>query len=91
MVWISIVAVAIIGFIHYRTRYMALKLISPTLVSFIRTSEIVLAYVIQLVILGTKPYVTSLIGSGLVMVACIAVIFESWAAQKLNPKIQFLF
>ena len=89
--WFGIVAVAIIGFIHYRARYMALKLISPTLVSFIRTSEIVLAYVIQLVILGTKPYVTSLIGSGLVMVACIAIIFESWAVQKMNPKIQFLF
>ena len=89
--WLGIVAVAIIGFIHHRTRYMALKLISPTLVSFIRTSEIVFAYVIQLAILGTKPYVTSLIGSGLVMLACIAIIFESLAIQKMNPKIQFLF
>ena len=34
--WLGIVAVAIIGFINHRTRYMALKLISPTLVSFIR-------------------------------------------------------
>ena len=69
-------SVAVIGVIHYLTRFMAIKLISPTLVSFIRTSEIVLAYVIQLVILGTKPYLTSLIGSGLVLVACIAIIFE---------------
>ena len=89
--WLGIVAVTIIGFIHYVTRYMAVKLISPTLVSFIRASEIVLAYVIQLVILGTKPYVTSLIGSGLVVVACIAIIFESLVIQKMNPKIQFLF
>ena len=88
---LGIVSVAVIGVIHYLTRFMAIKLISPTLVSFIRTSEIVLAYVIQLVILGTKPYLTSLIGAGLVMVACIAIIFESLAVQKMNPKIQFLF
>ena len=45
--WLGIGSVAIIGIIHYLTRFMAIKLISPTLVSFIRTSEIVLAYVIQ--------------------------------------------
>ena len=89
--WLGIVAVTLIGFIHYATRYMAIKLISPTLISFIRASEIVLAYIIQLAILGTKPYATSLIGSGLVMVACIAIIFESLAVQRMNPKIQFLF
>ena len=89
--WLGLSIIAIIGVLHYSTRVMAIKLISPTLSSFIRTSEIVLAYVIQLVILGTKPYPTSLIGSGLVMVACIAIIFESWAIQKMNPKFQFLF
>ena len=89
--WLGLSIIAIIGVLHYSTRVMAIKLISPTLSSFIRTSEIVLAYVIQLVILGTKPYPTSLIGSGLVMVACIAIIFESWAVQKMNPKFQFLF
>ena len=89
--WLGIVSVAVIGVIHYLTRFMAIKLIRPTLVSFIRTSEIVLAYVIQLAILGTKPYATSLIGSGLVMVACISIIFESLVVQKMNPKIQFLF
>ena len=89
--WVGLISVAIIGVTQYSTRFMAIKLISPTLVSFIRTSEIVLAYAIQLVILDTKPYATSLIGSGMVMVACIGVIFESWATVKLNPRIQHLF
>ena len=89
--WLGLSIVAIIGVLLYSTRVMAIKLISPTLSSFIRTSEIVLAYVIQLAVTGTKPYATSLIGSGLVMFACIAIIFESWAIQKLNPKLQHLF
>ena len=45
--WVGLIAVAIIGVTQYSTRFMAIKLISPTLVSFIRTSEIVLAYAIQ--------------------------------------------
>ena len=89
--WVGLFAVAIIGVVQYSTRFMAIKLISPTLVSFIRTSEIVLSYVIQVVILGIKPNATSLIGSGLVMIACVGVIFEQWTVEKLNPKIQHLF
>ena len=89
--WVGLASVAIIGVTQYSTRFMAIKLISPTLVGFIRTSEIVLAYAIQLVVLDTKPDATSLIGSGLVMVACIGVIFENWAIQKLNRRIKHLF
>ena len=89
--WVGLTSVAIIGVTQYSTRFMAIKLISPTLVGFIRTSEIVLAYAIQLVVLDTKPDATSLIGSGLVMVACIGVIFENWAIQKLNRRIKHLF
>ena len=43
--WIGLFVPAILGIAQYSARFMAIKLISPTLVSFIRTSEIILAYI----------------------------------------------
>ena len=89
--WIGLFATAILGITQHSTRFMAIKLISPVLVSFIRTSEIIVAYIIQITITGTRPYVTSLIGSGFVIIACIGVILESWLLKILNPNIPWLF
>ena len=89
--WVGIFVVPIIGGTHWWMRIKAMRLISPTIVSFIRTSEIIIAYVIQLTILETKPYSTSLIGSGLIVIACIGVIFEGFLITNMSPKIQPLF
>ena len=89
--WVGIFVVAIIGVTQYWTRVKAIRLISPILVSFIRTSEIIVAYVIQLTIMETKAYASSLIGSGLIVIACIGIILESYMITKLSPKIQHLF
>ena len=89
--WIGLFGIAVLGITQYSMRFMAMKLISPVMVSFIRTSEIIVAYIIQITLLGTEPYTTSLIGSGFVMIACIGVILESWMLKMLHPKIQWLF
>ena len=89
--WVGIFVVAIISVNYAWMRVKAIRLISPTLVSFIRTLEIIIAYVIQVTILQTKPYATSLIGSGLIVIACIAVILEEFVISKCRPEIQYLF
>lgn len=89
--WISLFVQAILGIAQYSARFMAIKLISPTMVSFIRTSEIVMAYIVQLTFFNTEPYLTSLIGSGLVMTACIGVMMESCVIAKLHPMIKDFF
>ena len=89
--WIGLVAIAVLGITQYSMRFMAIKLISPVMVSFIRTSEIIVAYVIQITFLGTKAFTTSLIGSGFVIIACIGVILESWMLKTFHPKIQWIF
>ena len=89
--WIGLFVQAILGIAQYSARFMAIKLISPTLVSFIRTSEIILAYIVQVTFMGTQAYITSLIGSCCVMIACIGIILENWCRQRLHPKIQNLF
>ena len=89
--WIGLFVQAILGVANYSSLFMATKLISPTLVSFIRTSEIMLAYIIQVTFMGTQPYITSLIGSCCVMIACIGIILETSCRQRLHPKIQNLF
>ena len=89
--WIGVFAIAILGIAQHTMRFMSIKLISPTLVSFIRTSEIILAYIIQLTIMNTEPYATSLIGSAFVIIACIGVILENVVLNMVHPKIQWLF
>ena len=89
--WVGIFIVAIIGVNYCWMRFKAIRLISPTIVSFIRTLEIIIAYFIQVTILETKPYATSLIGSGLIVIACIGVILEEFVITKCSPEIQHLF
>ena len=89
--WIGLFAIALLGITQFSMRFRAIKLISPVMVSFIRTSEIVVAYIIQITFLGTEPYMTSLIGSGFVMIACIGVILESWMIKMSPLKIKWIF
>ena len=89
--WLGLLAIAVLDFGQFVTRFMSLKLVGPTVMGFIRTSEIIMAYIVQVTFLGSKAYMTALIGSGLVMIACIGVIFESSILKRLHPNIRPLF
>ena len=89
--WAGLFGIAFLGITQYSMRFMAIKLISPVMVSFIRTSEIIVAYIIQITFFGTEPYMTTVVGSGFVMIACIGVILESWMLKRVHSKIQWLF
>ena len=88
--WVGISAVVVLGITQYSVGFIAVRLIGPTPVGFIGTSEIIMAYVIQITIFGGIPHATSLMGSGLVMIACIGVIVENWVIKRVNAKIQHL-
>ena len=89
--WIFLFVVAILGIAQDFARFKAIRLISPTLASFILTSEIVVSYIVQITLFNTEPDVTSLIGSGLVMMACIGIVLENWMISIVHPTIKDLF
>ena len=86
--WIFLFVATIIGTAQQIALFKAIRLISPTLNSFIRTFEIVVSYIVQITLFDTEPNLTSLIGSGLVMIACIGVVLENWIISIVNPTIK---
>ena len=54
----------------------ALKLISPNLVSALRTLELVLAYGVQAIVLGENPDIWSCFGGGLIFMGVLVLTFH---------------
>ena len=89
--WIFLFVATILGIAQHITHFEASRLISPTLASFIRSSEIVVSYIVQTTLFNTEPSLTSLIGSGLVMIACIGVVLENWVISIISPTMRDYF
>ena len=74
--WISLFGFAILIIIQLCMRVKALHLISPVIVGFVRSTEIVLSYIVQIAFFATVPKVSAIIGSCLVLVSCVSVLIE---------------
>ena len=74
--WISLFGFAILIIIQLCMRVKALQLISPVIVGFVRSTEIVLSYIVQIAFFTTVPKVSAIIGSCLVLVSCVSVLIE---------------
>ena len=55
---------------------LALKLISPNLVSSLRTLELVLAYGVQSLVTGESPDIWSCFGGGLILFGVLMLTFQ---------------
>ena len=69
----------------------SLQLIDPTLVAFVRSLEIILAYLVQVFWMQQYPQITSIIGSSLVVFCVICTSLQSKFMSILPEKIKFLF
>ena len=74
--WISLFGFAILIIIQLCMRVKALHLISPVIVGFVRSTEIVLSYIVQVTFFATVPNVSAIVGSCLVLVSCVSVLIE---------------
>ena len=74
--WISLFGFAILIIIQLCMRVKALHLISPVIVGFVRSTEIVLSYIVQVAFFATVPKVSAIVGSCLVLVSCVSVLIE---------------
>ena len=89
--WIAYVGIAIFGMLGYFCMTKALKMVDPTLVSFLRSLEIVFGFVFQVAVMQQIPTVLSLAGAGMVLVSIIAISLQDLLMVYIPEKIRFLF
>jgi drug/metabolite transporter (DMT)-like permease len=89
--WLSLSIVVVLGIINFCLRFKAIKLIGPVIYGFICTSEIILAYFIQTTLFDTVPYISSLIGSGCIAIACIGILLEYTFLEILPATLRNIF
>ena len=59
-------------------------MVPPATVSVLRTTEIVVAYVVNIILTMTMPEILNIFGSFLVLVAAIALIFEKEIDERVS-------
>ena len=78
--WSVLVLISFLGVLAYLCMTQALKTVSPTSVSVMRGLEIILAYVVQVVVMGQVPNLMGIFGALIVMGSVMGIAVE----EKLN-------
>ena len=89
--WLSLFIVVLIGISNFYLWLKSIKLIGPVIFGFVRTSEIIVAYLIQTTFFDTMPHISSLIGSGCIAIACIGILLEENFLGILHPRVRDIF
>ena len=92
--WLILIGLAVSGLLAFTSMTYALKLISPNLVSSLRTLELVLAYVVQTIVTGENPDIWSCFGGGLILTGVLMLtfqdkIYEMFLMLQWSPSVSF--
>jgi drug/metabolite transporter (DMT)-like permease len=79
--WLILTMLAVSGLLAFTSMTHALKLVSPNLVSSLRTLELVLAYAVQAIVLGENPHILSCFGGGLIFMGVLVLTFQGKISQ----------
>ena len=80
--WIAYSSQAFLGLLAYFCMTKSLQMIDPTVVSFIRALEIILAYAVQALVLHQVPDYLAGIGAGLVVFSVAAIAWQDISVKK---------
>lgn len=83
---------ALLGAVYagsYCTIFYALRVETATLVTVINTSEIVFAFVWQVVLLNQPPFWTSCVGAVLIFAACVRITLMKRETSPSHPRARF--
>ena len=80
--WIAYVGMSLVGLLAYFCMTKSLQLIDPTVVSFIRSLEIIFAYIIQVVIMHEIPDYLAGIGAILVLICVGSIALQDFLLKK---------
>ena len=89
--WFGLFVVAILGVVMLYARVLSVKLVGPVVVSFVRTSEIIVSYLLQIILFHKMPQLSSVLGAVLVMIACTGILLEDNFLNLLSPRLQKIF
>ena len=67
---------SILGIVGFFFEFKSLQMVPPATVSTLRTTEIVVAYVVNIFLTDAMPEILNVFGSTLVLFAAISLIFE---------------
>jgi len=82
--WLIIFGLALSGMMAYICLTRALQLVSPTLVSSLRSLEILFAYGVESILFNSLPSATTFIGAALVVIAVTFITLEEHLTLLIN-------
>ena len=68
----------------------ALSLTSPVVVSFIRVTDIVVSYLLQVLVLHDQPSVLAILGSSFVIISVSLLSIEQYVVKLIPPSVRHL-
>ena len=68
----------------------ALSLVSPVVVSFIRVTDIVVSYILQVLVLHDDPSVLALVGSSLIVISVSLLSIEQYIVRHLPDTVRYI-
>ena len=89
--WLSLFVIGFVCSVQAFIRVAAIKLAGPVVTSFVRTPEIIIAYLIQVTFFKTPLSLSSIIGSGCIIIACAGICLENKIFEFLHPKLRNIF
>ena len=89
--WVLYTILSILGTLHVVFITVALKLINPILVSFTRSSDIFVAYLVQVLYFNQSAGMLDILGSICIVTSIGILQFEEYFIQRLPNAVQFLF
>ena len=89
--WLGIMTVAVLGVTAIFMVNKAIALSNPVLVSFVRVSDIVVSFVIQIIFLNQTPSLMGIVGSSFVLSAVSMLGFEKTFVSLLPEGIKQIF
>ena len=69
----------------------SLSLASPVVVSFIRVTDIVVSYLLQVLVLHDDPSILAIVGSSFVIVSVSLLSVEQYLVRHLPVGVRYLF
>ena len=81
---------AMIGLMTAFLQFKAHQFAGPVVIGFVRTTEIIFAYVDEIIFFHTVPYLSSLLGAIFIIIACIGVLLEDSFLKFLPSNIQWI-
>lgn len=88
--WLAYVLLSFSGLAAYFCMTKSLQMADPTIIAFIRSFEIVIAYIVQYAVQGNIPNSLSVIGATLVFLSVTSMALQKLVVGMMPERIKFL-